>query len=334
MAPKVIKGGQGIIICASLALLVCGSRAASAYDKKLSLSLSHFIVASMYAQRGDIASSVAEYENALRLDFKNPFLHLNLALSYLKGNQIPKAIGELNYAIQFDPEAVEPHALLALIYFSQSKTQEGTAEYETALKNASKLEPTNIDIYKSLGAVYVRQKKFQDAKKIFDLILDLAPADSEAHFLLATIYDAQLQRQGAIDELRKAIELKPDYHEALNYLGYVYVEENKYLDKAEAMIRKALTLEPNNGAYLDSLGWLYYKQGKTKEALKELQQASDLLDDPVIFDHLGEVYLKLNEKENAKANWEKSLSLSPAQEKVKEKLEKLKKETATEAKVK
>jgi predicted Zn-dependent protease len=108
-------------------------------------------------------------------------------------------------------------------------------------------------------------------------------------------------------ELRRALELKPDFHQALNFLGYLYVEENRNLDEAETMIRKALELEPDNGAYVDSLGWLYFKKGNASESLKELQKASLLLEDPVIYDHLGDVYLKINDRAKAKLNWEKSL---------------------------
>jgi Tfp pilus assembly protein PilF len=106
----------------------------------------------------------------------------------------------------------------------------------------------------------------------------------------------------------------------LNFLGYTYVEKNKNLAQAETMIRKALEIEPNNGAYIDSLGWFYFKRGRFKEAITELEKASSLLDDPVIYDHLGDVYFKINEIEKAKLNWEKSLELDPNQEKVKEKL--------------
>jgi Tfp pilus assembly protein PilF len=118
------------------------------------------------------------------------------------------------------------------------------------------------------------------------------------------------------------LELKPDYHEALNFLGYLYVDENKYLDQAGVMIKKALELDPGNGAYIDSLGWFYFKKAKFREAVIELEKASSLLEDAVIYDHLGDAYLKVNDIEKAKLNWQKSLKLDPSQEKVREKIDK------------
>jgi tetratricopeptide (TPR) repeat protein len=90
------------------------------------------------------------------------------------------------------------------------------------------------------------------------------------------------------------------------------------------MIKKALVLDPDNGAYVDSLGWLYFKKGKFPEALTELNRAVALIDDPVIFDHLGDVYLKLNLPQKARQSFESSLKLDPNQDSVKIKLDKIK----------
>ena len=106
-------------------------------------------------------------------------------------------------------------------------------------------------------------------------------------------------------------------------MGYFYLEQDKNINQAGQMIQKALGFEPENGAYLDSLGWYYFKKGKFKEALDELEKAAALMSDPEIYDHLGEVFLKLGSRDNAKLNWEKSLKLDPAQGKIKAKLLKL-----------
>jgi len=273
---------------------------------------------------GNIDTAIQEYKKALTSDYQSSIIHLRLASSYIKNNNLSSAIEELQLAVKLDPEAVEPHAILGFLYSSQGKSILATSEYEAALKNASKLQPQNIEIYKNLGAVYLRQKKFKEAENIYRLIIDLSPADSEAHFYLANIYDELKNREAAKVELKKALALNPDYDEALNYLGYVYAEEGKNLGQAEIMVKKALEISPDNGAYVDSLGWIYFKQNKLKESVKELIRAVSLVEDPVIYDHLGDAYFKLNDKANAKLNWQNSLKLDPQQDKVKEKLEKIK----------
>ena len=129
-----------------------------------------------------------------------------------------------------------------------------------------------------------------------------------------------------IASLRKAIEYNPENAMVYNYLGYLFAEKNMNLDESIELIQKALSLSPSNGAYLDSLGWAYYKKGDFKLALKKLLLAEKQLDkdkipDPVVYDHIGDVYHKIGEREKALEYWEKSINLkkdSKIQEKIKE----------------
>jgi tetratricopeptide (TPR) repeat protein len=312
------KYSRVLFFCLAAALFI--HTKTFALDKKTSSALSHYIMGVMYDDLGDIDRAIQEFKQALKTDSEAFAIHINLASAYIKKNDIPKAIEELNIVVRLDPETVEPHAILAILYSSQNKLDLATTEYETALKNASKLQPQNIDIYNGLGAIYLQQKKFKDAENTYHLILELSPKDHEAHFYLGSIYNELKNNARAQEELKRAIELKPDYHQALNYLGYLYVEGDKNLIQAETMIKKALEIDPNNGAYIDSLGWLYFKRGNYKEALGELEKAISLLEDPVIYDHLGDTYLKLNDIEKAKLNWEKSLKMDAKQDKVREKI--------------
>lgn len=269
---------------------------------------------------GDIDRAIQEYQKALKTDPQSSLLHLNLASAFIKKNDAVSTIAELKQSIGLAPDAVEPHAILALVYAAQNKPDLATQEYTLALKNATKLEPKNIEIYKSLAAIYLQQEKLKEAESIFKLIAGLAPADAQAHFYLGSIYYDSKDYIAAEKEFKAALKLKPDYHEALNFLGYFYLEQDKNINKAGAMIRKALEFQPENGAYVDSLGWFYFKKGKFKEALSELEKAAAYLSDPVIYEHLGDVYLKLGNRDSARLNWDKSLKLDPNQEKVKEKL--------------
>ena len=308
----------------SLSVILCAHESVFAFDRQTAAALTRYIMAGIYEKQGDIDLSVQEYKKALNADDKNAVIHLALAAVYIKKKQIFLAREEINRAIALDPEAVEPHAILALLYFSQDKLPEAEKEYERALQNAAKLEPKNISIFKSLGILYLQQKNFKSAENTFQSIIGISDADYEAHFYLANSLEEQKKRDAAVKELKKVLDLKPDYHQALNYLGYLYVEENKNLEEAEKLIKKALAIEPENGAYIDSLGWLYFKQGKAKDAAKELEKAAILLEDPVIFDHLGDVYFKIQDFAGARGNWEKSLKLDPNQDEVKKKIEALK----------
>ena len=139
----------------------------------------------------------------------------------------------------------------------------------------------------------------------------------------ATAEQAGLYEKAA-DLFRKSIALDPaNAAEAYNYLGYMLADHNLHLDEADDMIKHALKIEPNNGAYLDSLGWLEFRQGKFEQALADLLRAAKNMaqDDPVVFEHIGDTYLKLTRVPQALEAWQKAIALDPQNKKLAEKIE-------------
>jgi Tfp pilus assembly protein PilF len=304
-------------------VVLCSSPRAYCRDVEHSFALRHYIMGTLYDDLGDIDAAVREYRKALKTDKHAALIRLNLAAALIKKDDLPEAIKELKKAIELDPGAVEPHAILALIYTSQSKADLAAREYEQALLKAARQNPENADIQRNLGMLYFQQKRYEEAQQEYRLIIAASPADAEAHFVLATILYQIKKAESAEAELRKVLELNPDSHQALNFLAYMYAEGGRNLDEAQTLVSKALALDPRNGAYLDSLGWVYFKRGEFDKALEKLGEAASLIDDPVVFDHLGDAYLKLNDSVAAKVNWKKSLELDATQVEVRKKLDSL-----------
>jgi predicted Zn-dependent protease len=77
------------------------------------------------------------------------------------------------------------------------------------------------------------------------------------------------------------------------------------------MIQRAVDSAPGNGSYLDSLGWAYFKLGKFDEAERYLENAARIVtSSPGIQEHLGDLYQRRNKTQEARAAWQKGLSLS------------------------
>jgi tetratricopeptide (TPR) repeat protein len=173
-------------------------------------------------------------------------------------------------------------------------------------------------------------KRAQQAVITFEEALQEAE-EHAAELLTARFYfdyGAAAEKAGlydkAADLFRQAIALDPpNAAEVYNYLGYMWVEHNMHLDEAEQMIGKALELDPTNGAYLDSLGWLKYRKGKYEEALGDLLRAAQALtrDDPVVFEHIGDTYARLNKVPQALEYWQKAIALDGENKALVEKVE-------------
>jgi tetratricopeptide (TPR) repeat protein len=103
----------------------------------------------------------------------------------------------------------------------------------------------------------------------------------------------------------------------------MWADHNMHLDDAEEMIKRALELEPNNGSYLDSLGWVEFRKGKFAQALTDLLRAAKSMgrDDPIVFEHLGDTYWKLDRLPEAIESWQKALALDPQNKELTNKIE-------------
>jgi Flp pilus assembly protein TadD len=83
------------------------------------------------------------------------------------------------------------------------------------------------------------------------------------------------------------------------------------LEQAEEMIRKAVAAEPENPHYLDSMGWVLYKRGKFEQAVEWLEKAAKLAAaEHTTWDHLGDAYHGLRQRDKSVEAWQKALELA------------------------
>jgi tetratricopeptide (TPR) repeat protein len=73
--------------------------------------------------------------------------------------------------------------------------------------------------------------------------------------------------EDAVRRLEKAVELAPQFMEALNNLGMIYFQQREYA-KAESYFRKALDLEPEAFEPLVNLGGTLLALGRVEEAIE------------------------------------------------------------------
>ncbi len=244
--------------------------------------------------RARFAKVAANYEQSLLIDPNHAGTFLRLAELLLGPLKDPeravKMLAEARRRFRGAPEIVY---YLAVAQREAKQTQRAVATFEEALHEAELNQDNEI----------------VNAKFYFNYGVTAEQAG---------LYDK------AADLLRKSIALDPvNAAEAYNYLGYMWADHNMHLDEAEEMIRRALQIEANNGSYLDSLGWVEFKQGKFDQALADLLRAAENMDrkDPIVFEHIGDTYLKLDRVPEALESWQKALALDPKNKNLADKIE-------------
>jgi tetratricopeptide (TPR) repeat protein len=252
-------------------------------------------------------------------------LHDDEARDLVRANQTEQATAEFKRAAQnyeqsllINPNHATTYLRLAELLLVPLKEGEHAV---SVLTEARRRYPDAPEFAYYLAIALRESKQAKNAVVMFEEALNEAQ-NAQADFLKPRFYleyGATAQEAGlydkAADLFRKAIAMDPaNAAEPYNYLGYMWAEQNTHLDEAEDAVKRALQLDPDNGAYLDSMAWVEYRQGKYDQALEHLKRALENLprEDAVIFEHLGDVYFKLNRVAPALEAWEKAKGLDPS----------------------
>lgn len=286
-------------------------------------SIATYAIGVIHDLQGETDSAIAAYEKSAKFKSSSA-TRLRLGADYARLGQLDKAAAELNVLLKEDPDNVQGRYLLALIFTTKKEYDLAAKEYEKILTSLSAADPQNIEIYGYLAQLYYSQKNYDKAIIEFEKVVELNPTENaDIIYLLGSLYLEVKKKDRALELFERAIKIDPDHDETLNSLGYLYAENDSRLDEALEMVKRAVDKAPRNGAYLDSLGYIYYKKGDYAKAVEYLDQADSYLKDPVIYEHLGDVYFKMGEKQNAKKYWTLSLKLLPGQDQVIQKLKSL-----------
>ncbi len=167
-----------------------------------------------------------------------------------------------------------------------------------------------------------------NTRKAIDILTEALQRDKMSFDLmvqLGIMYD----KAGMADSSNKiyeiALKLNPKDPLVNNNFAYSLSVQGIQLEKALAMIETALAKEPAMPSYLDTYAWIQYRMGNYKAALEYVLKALEKGGSSAeIYDHLGDIYLKLDENEKALEAWQKALTIEPGNENIKEKIENFK----------
>ena len=89
---------------------------------------------------------------------------------------------------------------------------------------------------------------------------------------LAVAYFEQGQTTVALDEVKQSIVVDPDYAQAYNLRGLIYLRLNDF-PRADESFRKSLALNPGDSNVIHNLGWLRCQQARYPESFQFFSQA-------------------------------------------------------------
>ncbi|MEM7699827.1 MAG: tetratricopeptide repeat protein, partial [Verrucomicrobiota bacterium] len=296
-------------------------------------------LARVYGGLGDEVKVLEVLKEILEIDSQNVVVHRQIAAIYLRSGNAADAIPYLRDALTISKGTEREYAELGEMMM-RSEDYEAAAEF---LEESAYLFPEAPLFPFFLTGAYGRLQQWEKSlphfRKTEELAREKQPELLDQRFYFR--YAAAEERTGNFDfaeELfQKTIGLieqnDPENIDSeftatvYNYLGYMWLENGENIEPAGELIKVAFDLNPESGAIADSLGWYYFLTEDYEAARDTLLQAEILLEepDPVIYDHIAQVYEKLEEFDKAIEYFEKALELEGVEEGVADRLEAVRK---------
>ncbi len=271
--------------------------------------------AQIYGEQGNFAAAVEELQAVLRDRPNELRVRDFLGLLYEEMKDYEKASQTYQANLAIDPTFFDSLLHLGFVSYRLKKNDEAVSYLDEAVK----LNPKRPEPYLLLGLTYFQMEQYEQAKACLKEGIHQDPSNAELHFNLGTAYDKLNQFDEVVRAMEQALKLNPEHADALNYLGYSYADRGINPEEAVSLTQRAVALKPHNGYYVDSLGWALYKNGQIDEALEMMQRAATLVsDDPVIYEHLGEIFLLQEKHEKAREAWIQSIQLDSTNEALKQ----------------
>ena len=226
--------------------------------------------------------------------------------TYRVGKDYTKAQQESDAALKKFPNDRTIRAVHAQLLADQGQADVAIAELKKSLDGKNDRET-----YITIAEVYEKSRNYAEMSKALDAAEKLSQdkaAKATVLFMRGSMFEREKKYDQAEKMFRQVLETDPSNASALNYLGYMLADQNIRLQEAQDLVNRAVRIEPNNYAFLDSLGWVYYRLNRLDEAERHLTRSLQLMSkDPTIHDHLGDVYFKEGKLKEAISQWQSSL---------------------------
>jgi tetratricopeptide (TPR) repeat protein len=196
----------------------------------------------------------------------------------------PEAVDKCLTSLRASPDHPETHYNLGLNYNALQRYDEAIEQFEKAI---------------ALG-------------KTFSIgISDLSVSTYKAHFAIGQAYMGKRDNARAIESLRRALEIEPQFMPAQFHLGVALSEAGHVADAIQSL-EAVLSSQPTHLEACEHLAHLYAQRGRGQDAIafyeRLLQQKPDC---EAAHCNLGNLLNSLGERERAIHHYRRALALNP-----------------------
>ena len=202
--------------------------------------------------------------------------HVAKGEEYLKDSKFQEASLEFRNAIQIDDKLASAHWGLARAFEGLERFPEMIDE----LRKTVTLDKNNLESRIKLGNYYLagsrsRADVIAEAERLAREVLDKDKDSIEGHILMGSVLFAQQQKDKALAELNRAIEINPGRVESYLSLAKFHIVAREP-EKAEALYKRAIQVNGNSAVAYTEYGKFLTQQNRQPEAEAALRKGVEL----------------------------------------------------------
>ncbi len=182
----------------------------------------------------------------------------------------PEALDYFKKAVEIDPTFAAAYQHLSWACFNMFETRAGHETIEKAMTYARKAtEKERLYIEADYAALI--EKDQQKSIRLLKQLSSKYPKEKRAYLELSRTFGYD-DIDEAIEALRTALAIDPNWGEAINDLGVYYRYQGDF-EKALELNKKYASVSPDEGDPIDSLANLYFREGRVDEAIAKFKEA-------------------------------------------------------------
>lgn len=230
----------------------------------------------LYLRREDKINSISAFKLALDRDSENPYYNNSLAFAYSKAELYTDAIEHYQKAIALNPDnewtSIVCQALGTIYAEVNGNIEAAVATYQAGII----LDPTNYDLYISLGDTFMAEYDLDSAIKSYCDAILIEPENYRAYSKAGIALYEKDYIEEALVAYHKSIELNPENPLAHNNLGILYLEGLMDAEEALEYFEEAINLDPGYTLAYFNAGRASQEMGFINDAANYYQMAMDL----------------------------------------------------------
>ncbi|MES2769469.1 MAG: tetratricopeptide repeat protein [Bdellovibrionota bacterium] len=186
-----------------------------------------------------------------------------LGEAYIRANDLNEALKTYFRAASLDPSGAEPIFQIGQVYLKNPAT---AAKAMKSFQKVIETNPRYPKAYYYAGQAALQLNLTKQATDYAEMEKKINPKIADPYILLADIYFSQEKYSQSANELRRAVQLRPDDSNLYIQLAKSHRLSGQ-LDTAASMLRVAASKESGNPDIYREQGAVFEKQGLSDQAL-------------------------------------------------------------------